>query len=419
MLVDGEKRPGIQQIRQTAPVAPRGSWRAMITKVIATSVFLTLLLPAAGSEPQALPPSSRDPSVRQLTKEQKAAVLKQTRFIRHPREGSFSDIDADFLQEVGLAPCISLDCCNAKYHLSPQFILEGGRPARVAYVEALGRIEAHLVYRSNSQSCWRLCDVLEGKRYGKGYYEFDIQLPIPVIAALHRLAEKEFPIELRRKDDQTSQRPSELVLRGLTEDASGGRKSGRLVPAVLRPRSDGPGRVPLCFVSRRYAERMPSYPERLSSIPRWLPTAGGRMNVTDPKSVALPEEDALPNVKSPEDRFELVNPMYATITKESGLLKGLVCRSRDKRFRYLFLEDQGGRAMLAAAELAEAPISELGLRCRYLDLAGLDAPLIEYGDQIPEQYGGRKGGGYQSNWPYVRELPIIKLYYREQGRSVP
>ena len=100
-------------------------------------------------------------------------------------------------------------------------------------------------------------------------------------------------------------------------------------------------------------------------------------------------------------------------------MKGLVYLSHDESVRYLFFENEAGLTMLAAAEVTQAPISELGLRSRYLDVAGMDAPLIEYGDQIPEAYGGVRAGGYQSNWDYVRELPIIKLYYEAQGRPVP
>lgn len=385
-----------------------------LMKVVVASLFLALPWLAVGSEPRSAPQPLHDASVLQLTEAQRTAVLKQTRFIRHPQGSSHGTIDADFLQGVGLAPCIRLDCGNAKYHLSPMFILEQGRPARVAYVEALGRIEAHLVYRSNSQSCWRLCDILEGKHYGKGYYEFEIQVPILVTVALHRLAERESPIGLRQQNGQVSGPLSEVVLKGLTED---GKKGGRLVPVVLQ--SQGDERLPMRIVHRRYAERMPPYPERLSTGRRWLPTAGGRMKVADPSSVALPEKDALPDLKNPEDRFEFHNPVYGKIAGNRGLLKGLVCRSQDKRVRYFFLEDDSGHAMLSAAELADAPINEMGLRCRYLDLAGFDAPLIEYGDQIPEEYGGRKGGGYQSNWRYVRELPIIRLYYEQQGRSAP
>ncbi len=396
----------------------------MVGPSVARTVAVWLLL-ARPVLTRAEPPTHEGPAGDEnlclLNEEQATTILGRARFISHSPGGTHDNIDAEFVRKVGLEPQFSLDCGNATFHFSPAFLLESGRPARIAYVDVLGSVEAHLVYRSNSQSCWRLCDLLDNHRYAKGYYEFDIQLPIPVTVVLHKLAELESPLELHLS---TGERPysdslPEVILKGLTENYQDERKRGHLVPVAGHANGADDGQIIVRFVSRRYAERMPTYPERLLTVQNWLDTAGRRLKVADPKGLTLPEARYHPDFSKIEEQFQFHNPMYAEIRGGKGLLKGTVVRSRDRRLRYLFLEAESGQAMVAAAELADAPVNEFGLRCRYLDLAGVDAPLIEYGDQIPEEYGGVKEGDYQSNWPYLRELPMVQAYYTDQGRPIP
>lgn len=112
-------------------------------------------------------------------------------------------------------------------------------------------------------------------------------------------------------------------------------------------------------------------------------------------------------------------PSYARYVGGSGKMMGRVFLSHDKTIKYLFIQDEDNRVMLSGAELLTAPVSLLGVRTRYLDTRGMDTPLMEYGAQIPEQYGGRKKYRYQSAWALVRELPLIERYYRDLGKKQP
>jgi hypothetical protein len=93
--------------------------------------------------------------------------------------------------------------------------------------------------------------------------------------------------------------------------------------------------------------------------------------------------------------------------------------SKNQKIRYIFVEDAAGRATCVGAEVADAPISSFGNRTEYLDVTGIVAPLIEYAKQTPTQYGGSELNTYISNWAYVRELPLTKLYYEQTDRALP
>lgn len=56
----------------------------------------------------------------------------------------------------------------------------------------------------------------------------------------------------------------------------------------------------------------------------------------------------------------------------------------------------------------------------------MDAPLLEYHQQIPENLSPRNVQNYKcndrhygNNWNYVRQLGIIENYYQAQGREIP
>ncbi len=130
-------------------------------------------------------------------------------------------------------------------------------------------------------------------------------------------------------------------------------------------------------------------------------------------------QDQLPKVQQEIVSFAFTSDSYAQVNGGQGELVGRVFESHDGTMRYLFFEDADGRAALSTVESRLPEINAMGLRSRYVDTRGMDAPLIEYFLQIPATFGGKKDAGYASNWNYVRELPIIRYYYEEQNRTVP
>ena len=65
---------------------------------------------------------------------------------------------------------------------------------------------------------------------------------------------------------------------------------------------------------------------------------------------------------------------------------------------------------------------------KIIEMQNMDAPLLEYNEQIPREFEPEKGSqnqyqsesrNYSNNWNFVRELEIIKMYYEKQGRELP
>jgi len=375
----------------------------LVSSVLLVAVTATCALvadeakPRGGFELQSLPP------------EKQSDVLQRTRYLTHTNDGR-PQLSADVLRRMHAVPEYVLQLDNATFYLSRPFSLDPtGRQIALAFVEVDGEIYARILYRSNSQFGWRLCDATTSSHIGKGFHEFDKEMPIPVSVALLKLGNQ--PATLRSaSDDELASQPelATYLLRGLTEDGQLPVHFGRIVRI-----SDGK------YCTQEYAAQMAFEPMRFSHVDAWLETPS-RVRVADVGKVTLPPENTLPSIEKPVDTFEFRSLAYAALNNGNGQLSGKVYLSRDEAVRYLFFEDSQNRAVLSVVESLRAQINVCGLRSRYLDVAGMVAPLIEYGVQIPERFGGRAGdGGYRLNWKFVREQPIIKYYYHQQGRAVP
>lgn len=345
---------------------------------------------------QDLPASKRD------------EVLRAAKFLRHD-DDSRPQLNAETLREMGAVPAFSLEVENATIYLSFPYAFLGGRQIALAFVEVDEVVHCRVLYRSNSQFTWRLCDATSGGHIGKGFHEFDKQLPIPVTAALLSLYDK--VAELRSAGDGDSKQSqaalAHLLFRGLTEDAQSGVRSGRVIRTSAGK-----------YWSKEYAAYVASEPLSFSEVGGWLQTASS-LRVADVEKISLPPAEKLPDVTHVLHAFQFESPAYAKLNEGKGMLNGKVFLSRDGTMRYLFFEDLHGRAVLSSVESLSPQINIFGLRNRYPDVAGMDAPLIEYNQQIPKQLGGSRKPGVRLNWNYVREQPIVKYYYRQQNRAVP
>ncbi|MCA9119840.1 MAG: hypothetical protein H6822_01245 [Planctomycetaceae bacterium] len=313
-------------------------------------------------------------------------------------------LDANVLRAMNALPQISLRVDNAVFHLSKPFSFYGGRQIALAFIDVDNEVHARVLYRSNSQFCWRMCDATDGGHIGKGFHEFDKQVPISLTVTLLKMHDD--PQSLKSFDDNQTRSQADLskhLLQGLTVD--------RRSPQCLS-RADGH------YFSREFAAFIPSEPMKFSSVGKLLPTASST-RVADPREVALPAREQLPNLQREISTFTFTSSAYAQVNNGQGSLTGRVFESHDGTMRYLFFEDVQRCAALSAVEGLLPEINAMGLRSRYVDVRGMDAPLIEYFLQIPAEFGGRRDAGYTSNWKYVRELPIIRYYYEAQNRAVP
>ncbi len=111
-----------------------------------------------------------------------------------------------------------------------------------------------------------------------------------------------------------------------------------------------------------------------------------------------------------------------------GELKARVYASNDKSLHYLFYEAVDGRAFLASVEkVRENPITMFGVRKYSYFTNGNDAPLIEYRHSIhglcrPEPTREKLyncSREYASNWNYVLEHRIPRMYYASSQRVMP
>jgi hypothetical protein len=328
-------------------------------------------------------------------------VLRRAQFITH-NSLQRPQFNSERLLAIGAGPVHFVRVDNATYYLSQPFALDESHQVAVALVEVQEAVTARILYRSNSQFSWRLCDAMRDRHIGKGFHEFDKQMPIAITISLLGLADAVGVLKSVDGFSPITSSQSELAkfLRsGLTADFASGREAGDVIVNDAN------------YVTKEYKDLMPLAPVPFSLVKGWLPTAGGG-TVADPGATTLPQSDKLPDFSKCTNTVRYRNPAYARVTRGDGMLTAKVFLSMDGTVRYLFFEDSEGHAVMSGAEIVDVPINRLGLRCRYLDVRGMDAPLMEYAFQMPIEFGGRRQDRYKSNWPLVQQQPIIQHYLK-------
>ena len=323
--------------------------------------------------------------------------------------GSHASLYGEKLAKAGVVADQEVYVDDAVYRLSKPFALDESHQIAVAWVSAGGEESVRVLYRSNSQCNWRLCDATTPSHIGKGFHEYDKEMPIDVSIAL--LESSEDVGHLKPWFQVESDVPSQYelawrLLRLLTIDYKDGIEAGTVVALGGN------------YVTREYASMMADAPRAFSIVNGHIKTARGE-KVASPDATELPKPGQLPDYSILVNEVVFRNPAYAKSSKTDGMMTGRVFLSHDKQVKYFFIEDEKQRAMLACVELTSAEICALGLRSEYLNVEGMNIPLIEYGLQIPKLYGGKLKGDYQLNWDWVRRLPIIRDYYRGIGREIP
>ncbi len=287
------------------------------------------------------------------------------------------------LQRDGFLPKYKMKYANATYYFSDQYT-HGSNLARIMFVEINGKVHPRVIYQSNSQAVWRVMPMIgKGfyKHIGKGKIESDTQLPLEVNLALHALPKN---------------KP-----KGFSAD--------NLVKTEIGPHDSWNEKVAIkTLIALRSQAPQEFYKEGMN-IPR----------PPNPKDIKLPDAGSQPD--------------FSTVLKEAkievahyGKLTARIFPSKDGKLHYLFYEAEDGRAFIAAIEkVTQNPINKFGVRSECPESNNMDAPLLEYFVQIAPGYepGGHAprycSSKYESNWNYVRELPLIQLYYSERGIPLP
>jgi hypothetical protein len=303
-------------------------------------------------------------------------------------KSKFSGADqTSFLKKVkehNIEPSQTVTVGKTKISLSEPFDIGQGRVASIAVVENAGVTSTQIYYRSNSQGVFRL---LPGTTQ-KGWFSKGI-------------------------GEGSLDAPSE-VQRALAQQVSAG-KIRKDVPSNL------------------YEEAVPKYQTAIEA--QFAAVDNANLNIK-PKPIL--SESAGPKINGkyskPQDlvvKVEKQNPdfskgpvsTYDSSTGAAGDVKVSVFKSKDGSLEYTFFEDKSGRAWVASVNDVKAPVNAAGIRSGAVDAGDLTIPRYEYHQQIPGGYSGRgrygNSGEYGDAWPYLKEVPVIKDYYRSRGVAVP
>lgn len=282
-------------------------------------------------------------------------------------------------------PKFKMSIDEVTYYYSEPFQFDSSNIAVMALVQVDDKVYPRIFYRSNSQACWRVMPAVakgDYKRLGKGLGESDTQVPIALNLALQDLS------------TNSGRNPSaqDLVKTGVDFTAT---------------YKDKTSIEPLVHVAE--------------SAEKWFEKGGNIiMRCPAPAAIKLPEKQSLhPNFKTCVTTKTFTDPHY-------GKLVAKVYLSHDESLQYQFYEAEDGRVFLSGVErIKDNPINIFGVREKALDLNGMDAPLLEYWNQVPRGHEPSanppfyQSSKYTSNWNYLRELEVIQLYYSEQGRELP
>ena len=295
-------------------------------------------------------------------------------------------------------PKNKLEIGEATYYVSNPFQLDAGGGQTKQAVLALVKIGPHVFprvfYHSNSQGHWRVMPAASKRHFlhfGRlgGEIESDTALPMNLNLALQTILDK----NSHKKEDIDILHLVKTITpyQDLTETY----QANIVLQDFCRIDAD----APKMFVKFGIAHN----------------------GAPEPKFVHMPDNEQLnPDFETCLYENSLVDPHYGPITQR-------VFASKDKTVQYLFIEASDGRAFLSYVELVnDNPINCFGVRSKALEVNGMDKPLLEYRQQIPERFDalnapkyGCQDRNYDNCWNYVRELPIIQAYYRERKLLIP
>lgn len=313
----------------------------------------------------------------------------------------YKKLDLSFVAPSRL-PVHKMQFGEVTYYCSKPYLMNG-RKVVLACVKIEDKVYPRVFYFSQSQATWRVLPSVEKKGpkkilgyFNKGLFESDTQLPFAL----------------------------NLGLIGLMN------LSNSVTPSFPNPMAN---------ILETLVDRLPPQNYRSSLVKSpfaWSPESAPKYFVRDSKRIPLlpnPHDTKMPHDKGLHPNFDNVLHLQEFESSQYGLLTAKLYPSMDGSLQFLFYEATDGRAFLAGIEkVKDNPINSYGIRKHAVDCGMFTAPLLEYANQISPGYEAFKGDrykakddysdskwNYQSNWNYVSELEIIKLYYAQQKRDIP
>lgn len=296
------------------------------------------------------------------------------------------DAALEVMKGSNLIPDNKLKVGNATFYCAIPFT-HSNKIMTVGLVKIDEKVYPRLFCLSDSQGLWRVVPFGDKKDnvisyFGKGLIESDTQLPFELNFALGELQPKE-----------------SLEEKGINPVFV---NSGRIFNVV-------------------YSENT-NYEDHFTILgdenPLQLEVDKRKRT---PDTIQLPSNPKCPDYKSKKmETKDLHLPLY-------GDVKAVLVPSKDENFNYLFYQAKDRRVFLAGVQTTKDDINIFGVHGSALHLEDADAPLLEYKEQIDAGHrplGGAStyeysGGRYQNNWNYIKKLPIIIDYYKNQGLSIP
>ena len=268
---------------------------------------------------------------------------------------------------------------------------KNGRIFTIAKVTVDGQSSHRVFYRSNSQTMFRLLPAIRGDGwYDKGIGEDSLTLPPEVQAALSQRARS-----LNRNQIEQLE-PKEL---------------DGIIPV-------GDGYIDYLRSNDHVAHTVSQSAILREGEPKSLKDFYGRY-FRKPENVHIEHRSNQPNYETYTNTYQLDSPVYGDVT-------AYVYSSNNGRLEYTLLKDESGKVWFGDIGNRQTNLSSHGLRRDAIDTENeLTMPLWEYEDGIPRGYGqrnersrGRKGE-YSSSWNYIRRMPEIQRWYRENNLPIP
>ncbi len=311
-------------------------------------------------------------TVQNPSKTEARRIVNESVIKGSPGAEKVPQLTPEYLASQGLEPVESITIGNTTIHISRPYS-DGSRLFAVGYVEIDGKLYTRSYYKSNSQGVWRVASH-RGDRgwFGKGIGEKLMSLPTPVQQRLSILDKN----PLNFSDPNVA---NNIFYGGLEYR---------------------PGR------SSQYANLPEDFKQGLSN--QRLGKLGSFTDPDNPTTWIWTDPNYAPD-------FNKITQTYNHAACPNQICKDVdafIVRSRDNKIEYLFFRDkQTGKVWIASSEIVDSRLNSYGIHRTAVDLDRLAMPIWEYGEQIPQNYVGRKlsdGSPYSDASAFVDQLEIIQ-----------
>lgn len=294
------------------------------------------------------------------------------------------------LRNAGLEPVYELKIGETEIQLSKPFKLDSTRLGVTAYVKSGNKYVARSYYRSNSAGVWRNLPgyLTDGKGkliyYDKAIDQRALTLPSEIQQSLAQLSEQ--PGNILELPD------APFLFAGTSRDLKTlGSDEERTVYFEVN-------KGPVQIAGLENASEKKIDPEKIE--------------ITDPKKK--------PNFGKLVSSWKQASSVYTKAGETEGIIEIELYESEDGSLRYMFCNDELGRAWLSGIETT-GPVGSTGLRKEWIEGGDINTPAFEYA----QESGGfgnpnlRKDGYVDMFKNYVSKIPLIQEYLLHRQKIKP